>query len=391
MGNNLYAASRQWAERPADERFESLQELYDATRRHFETSGEAKGVQLRALKVEPTGDNDLRLVGPTGANAAFTDYSFRQLCGRIQTPSKYLATLPSDLAAKCVQHGIDRLPGDAETNLFFHQNGGLVFRGMNSDMYQRIWNWEVAEFCQTLQSLDSNWRVPPARPAGKAGERVRIATEADVLDMNSNFGLSVKVGDAIAPAGLYASAHDVFVFMVNQDRRVEVGNGEVLNRGFFISGSEVAGVSTHKITMFLYDNVCGNHIVWGAQDVVEVSFRHVGMNMRALVAEAYAKMRTLADADTADDNARVQAARTLQLEATKDKVIDLVFHKGLFTRKQAELVYAKAEEFESVHGDPRTAWGLAAGATRLSQDTPYTDVRNDLDRAAGKLLQLVEV
>ena len=53
MGMNLYAANDQWASRPADERFETLENLCDATRSHAAT---AKTVTYptSALEVVPT-------------------------------------------------------------------------------------------------------------------------------------------------------------------------------------------------------------------------------------------------------------------------------------------------------------------------------------------------
>ena len=38
--------------------------------------------------------------------------------------------------------------------------------------------------------------------------------------------------------------------------------------------------------------------------------------------------------------------------------------------------------------DPRTAWGMAQGATRLSQQEINADHRVALDRAAGKVLEV---
>lgn len=386
MSSNLYQASRQWASRPADERFFSLEEMFQVTRGQYESSCEAKGVQLRALAVHPTGDDDLVVSGPSGATAKFTDHSFRQLCSTVSAPARYLAKLPAELAARCMNEGLNRLDGDMTSNLFFHQNGSLVFRGMNSDVYQRVWNFEVAEFCLALREMDPAWRVPPARPAGIIGERTRVATEADVLN-DPQFSLSVQVGDLIAPAGLYASSHDVFVFMVNIERTLRSG-GETLSRGFFISGSEVAGVTTHKVTTFLYDHVCGNHIVWGAQDVYEVAFRHVGRTLRAKVAEAYSRMRAISEGSAQADEARLQAARDFRLADDKDGVIDLVFERGIFTRRDAEAAFTLAEEYSDIHGDPCSAWGFASGATRLSQQTQFTDRRHELDRAAGRVLSI---
>ena len=50
--------------------------------------------------------------------------------------------------------------------------------------------------------------------------------------------------------------------------------------------------------------------------------------------------------------------------------------------------YELAIEHETTDGDPRTAWGMANGLTRLSQSLPYADERVALDRAAGKVLEM---
>jgi hypothetical protein len=39
-------------------------------------------------------------------------------------------------------------------------------------------------------------------------------------------------------------------------------------------------------------------------------------------------------------------------------------------------------------GDPNTVWGMVQGVTRYSQSLPHADKRTELDRAAGKLMQI---
>ena len=73
-------------------------------------------------------------------------------------------------------------------------------------------------------------------------------------------------------AGLYASDRDVFMFLIDEDHPIEVRN-ERLSRGLFIWNSEV-GKSSFGLTTFLYRYVCGNHIVWGAENVKEIRIRH---------------------------------------------------------------------------------------------------------------------
>lgn len=38
--------------------------------------------------------------------------------------------------------------------------------------------------------------------------------------------------------------------------------------------------------------------------------------------------------------------------------------------------------------DPRTQYGIVQGLTRYSQTIPFADKRQDIDRAAGRILEL---
>lgn len=131
-------------------------------------------------------------------------------------------------------------------NALFHSNGNFVCRAFTSDDYARIWNYELIGRLRDV--MGDGWRVPPARPAFINQPGARPATEADVLARKTTGGgLTINMGDMIAPAGLYASDHDCFIFMVNEEQRIDDGSDGGLSRGFFISHSEV-GASALKVT-----------------------------------------------------------------------------------------------------------------------------------------------
>ena len=126
---------------------------------------------------------------------------------------------------------------DAVVNLLFHLNGGYVLRALTSDKYERIWNYEVAQRLLWLES--DGWE--PAMPD--------IRAELDP--------------DGPRPS-LYASDHDLFAFIRHTARTInEPGNPDGLQRGLIAENSEV-GASALKLTRFLYREMCGNHIIWGA-------------------------------------------------------------------------------------------------------------------------------
>lgn len=227
--------------------------------------------------------------------------------------------------------------------------------------------------------------TPPARPSNQEGVPTRIATDADVLKYSSHTGLGVKAGDTISPAGLYASDHDCFIFQVNENRAIDGGNGETLYRGVFWSNSEV-GSARFKATMFLYETICGNHIVWGAKKVAEVSIVHKG-NARRMFAQAMATITDRMDKSATEDQARIVSAKQKLLGESKEEVVTFVYGKSLgLSRSECENAYVLADRYSDVHGDPNTAWGFSSGVTRLSQQK-YADQRDRMDRAAGKVLE----
>lgn len=388
----LFKASNQWSQRPADERFWTLEEMIAACRHYREIAVEAS-VPYRDLRVEADG-GDVRLVGKKGIPAKLTHWSFGQICQRASAPAGYLRDLPATLAVQNINHGLAKLgkaEGDEAAKLMFHRNGEMLLRCAMTPTYSRIWNHEILE--RLARALPKGWQVPPARPAGIDGERVRVATDADVLRLKKG-GLSINVGDKIAPAGLYASDHDCFVFMVNEDAAIDDGNGHGLGRGFFLWNSEV-GASSFGVTTFLYDAVCGNHIVWGARDVAELRVRHVGKADDKAFRGLSAELVRYADESASDMEAQIVAARRFELGATKDEVIDAVL--GLAAKKKIQgLTRTVVDESYDLaaasprYGSPRAIWGMVNGITEASQKTAHADARVKLDRAAGKLLEVVE-
>lgn len=221
----LLKAARQWQERPDDERFETLSDLYAATKGYADTAHtyESPGADLRAVNFK----GDVYLAAKDQKRAVLSNWAFSQLCTRAGAPSTYLRELPSELAAQLINHGLDASTSDSLVMTHATEGGGMIARSITSDGYCRIWNHEVVA---PLLQLSDDWRVPPARPARPGQRGVRLATAADVVRAAPH-GLGVSVGDPIAPAGLYASDHDCFVFLVNENHVIQDGSPTGLCRG----------------------------------------------------------------------------------------------------------------------------------------------------------------
>jgi len=381
----LFKAMNQWMTRPTDERFWTLGDAHDQCKAYADKSS-VVNLPYSQLRVEARPDG-MTLVDRQGLPPAeISHYAFGQLCQRANPspPAGFLRQLPSTLAAQNLNYGLKSRGEDDNANLLLQQvNGGHLLRASMSDMYSRLWNFKIFD---RLLELPSGWRVPPARP-GVADPRARPATAEDILQGSGM--LSIQVGDMIAPSGIYASDHDMFVFMVNEDRQIEEG----LSRGFFLWNSEV-GDTSFGFCSFLYNHVCGNHIVWGASGVVEVRVRHVGKVAQRAFRDLTVEMRKYADSSVSDEQYTIAEAKKLELGASKDQVVAALL--GIAGKKKIiglnrstlENSYDTADMYQDRYGAPNTMWAMVNGLTQHSQETPYADERNRIDRAAGKLLAI---
>lgn len=389
----LFKAARQWSSRPADERFWTLRDMHAACISYYREARESV-VPYADLRVQAE-DGEVLLVGKANIPARLTNYAFAQLSARVGAPPSYLTELPATLAAQNLNHGlaVRAANGDKDkAKLLVHANGSILARCLVSEKYQRIWNFEIAARLADLEQ--DGWRAPPARPFPNCPEHmIRTATEADV-SRSLKSGLSVKVGDKIGPAGLYASDRDMFVFLVNEGNPLTnpADPATPLNRGFFCWNSEV-GDASFGIMSFLYDAVCGNHIVWGAREVEEIRIRHLGSARDKAFSQIAVGLKAYADASTSEDQAKIKAAQDFQIAAKKEDVIEAVIafaskrRINVLSRKVVDAAFEVAANTPRF-GSPTSPWGLSQGLTVLSQDKAHADARVDLDRAAGKLLEI---
>lgn len=370
---DLMAASHQWATRPADERFETLDALYKHCADAY-AAAQTANVVVKETTAEVEG-NDI-VLATTAGKMRFNNWSFNQMSTRLGAPGSYLSTLPAELAVQNLNYNITQ--SDGVISQLYFDSKTLTARAFTSPTYARVPNYEVVK---RIQELPGNWVVPPARPAMEGQPGTRIATEEDC-----KCSTLIKPGDTIAPAGLYGSDRDMFVFMVDPGNRIDDGTEEGLSRGFFIRNSEV-GDRSLSIVKFRYRYTCGNHIVWGAEQVEKVKHKHYG-NINDRYFASMALLKAYAEESAEKDIAMIKSAKAKELGASRDEVVDFVFGKKWLGRKMAESAFTAAEEHSDVDGSPRSLWGFSQGITRISQKSPYANERAELDAASGKVLAL---
>jgi hypothetical protein len=395
--NYTMRASHEWATRPPDQRFWSVSDGWEAANRHYQQRVEVIK-PLRQLAVIDSG-GDLMLYGGKEP-ARFTNYSFdqfTQLAG-VGRHKELFTRTPAHIVAPVLNHHMavaaDR-DGDRKLNLLLFRNGDLSLRAATSERYSRIWNHQVFEW---LMDLGDDWTPPPAfatstldQKSGKlvAPQDTRLATAEDVAKWSRiGVGRNISVGTEIAPAGVYCSDRDMFTFLINVNRTIDpkTGGGEPMSRGFFVKNSEV-GDARLSITMFYFSYICGNHIVWGSRLVGEVSVVHVGEAYRKFSDGRRAVIEAVEDSER-NDVARISAAKGLLLGANEGELVEFFTKEEILSAKQTKEVYAMAVKHSDDHGDPRSAWGMAAGMTRVSQQTAFANERNQMDRAAAMVLDV---
>ena len=430
-------ASTEWASRPDDQRFWDLAEMNAVMGQH-RRSTDIVNLDLKELRLETatvSGKETVVARVPGERHLVHLNYwPMDQLCKTVKAPASFLRTLPAERAADTLNFRIKQFADNAaELNLteeddefrpsqvmIRKESDGLHAIGLTSQRYGRIWNHKITE---NLMSIGGGWKVPPARPPLGDGvdksklldgnnlmwdpkvanswsaeqllsrPRLRTASAHDVEGINpGGLGIPVKVGDVIAPAGLYGTHSEMFVLMVDPSRRIEEGG---LARGFILKNSEV-GNGSFVLWAFYLEGVCGNHCLWGLKEMLEIRVVHLGDKAEVRAFDRMGqRLKLYADSDTSREETVFANAAKMILGKDRDEVVDTVFSKKILTRSFAEVAYDTAVESREIgmmNFEPNSVRGMVFGATRASQThTKWVDSRVTLDRAAGKLLQLADV
>jgi hypothetical protein len=360
----LTQASRQWASRPSDERFVSLTEL-DAHCQNVRTNSRARVVPNRALRAEPTPDNSgLVVVGPNGSPVSPTHWAFGQLAQRADAPAGYLRDLPSPLAADCINYGLMRRDVEEMGVLLNKGSDSYQLTAVTGPNYGRVWNSTITRALVDRfgDGITGDFRVP-----GEFGRAVTVTKENTTL---------------------FASDRDMFVFLADEKNRIEIpdrrdGQPGTLARGFFVWNSEV-GAGTLGIATFLFDYVCCNRMVWGARQYGEIRVRHTaGAPMRWLE-DVTPAIERYANSSTHSITHAIEQARLAKIGNGSDDVREFLAKR--FNRSQAGAMMAAHMSDE---GRPiETLWDATVGATAYARGLQYQDARVDIEREAGKILDL---
>src|SRR5688500_13320413 len=119
---SIYEPSTQWANRPADERFPSLEAAYDRARHDRSISKEIPGVRYGTIRAVSDGD-EVYLNGQR-ERARLSFGAMRNLSQQLSSPHGFLATLSSDLVAEILNYKLDGMDPNEQVKLYVMQQPG---------------------------------------------------------------------------------------------------------------------------------------------------------------------------------------------------------------------------------------------------------------------------
>jgi hypothetical protein len=357
----LMQVNRQWSSRPADQRFTSLTELNDFVQ-NVKANSRGKCLSSRAISFQPVeGSNEeLVCVGPNGGPVALTHWSFGQACQRANAPAGYLRELPAPMTADCLNYGLHISRDVEDLGVLLYKNGGPAeLRAVTGPNYGRIWNATITQSLVNRfgDGLTGQFRIP-----GEFGKQVLITKDNTTL---------------------YASDRDMFVFLADEQNRIEVpnrrdGQAGQMARGFFVWNSEV-GAATLGISTFLFDYVCCNRIVWGATEYKEVRIRHTSGAPDRWLEEVSPAIEAYSNSSANNVVKAIEDARAARLTNVDD------FLSKRFSRSQVSAI--KAAHMDDEQRPIETVWDATVGATAYARGLSYQDQRVAIEREAGKMME----
>jgi hypothetical protein len=344
MSTVLTAAHSELFRRPSEQQFSSFEELRTAAAEQRKRCHEVE-CRERDILFGETGDVYL------GEHAVIpTHFSMGQLAVQARVPMGLLERLKPETRASVMNQCF---PRDRK-----HKSGlvdGDSLRAITSDRYERVWDDE-------LYDVLDRWLVPsgfiPAVPT-------------------FNKGLAQDTKPA-----LFRSDRDSFAFFYSTEDPHDAFGG--LRKGVVVFNSEV-GAKSLGYSTFIFREVCGNFLIWGAEGVTERKQRHTA-TVRDLFNEFDRELRTISNQVSPLEYATIaRAARTPFVESGRPEDAAKRLNKEFGISRDLVPEVIEAVSLPENPGD-LSVWGVVNGLTSVAKLEPYAEGRVALAASAGELL-----
>lgn len=365
--------SDQWAKRPNDERFLSIDELWSHLQgRNMQRAEKVHAIQPGDISFDGVGGKSIKLRGKHLSN-----WSFGQLAQRAGAPASYLRTLQPNTVVRCLAEGLTNEEND--TNKFYYSADQI--HAITSPSYGRILDSDVVTAIRRVAGNginDTRWKIP-----GTMDWRTMIYDPETPVTKETTT--------------LFASDRDVWCFLVDDRNPIQVGtrNGEpdYLFRGFYCWNSEV-GASTAGVATFYLRSLCCNRIMWGVEQFSEVRVKHTRFAPDRLARQLTPTLQAFGNASTGLITDGVQRAREARIGDTPDEAVEFLRKLGLSAKRAGDVLRVAAnEEYGDAVWSPRapvSIWDAAQGITAVARSIPHQDERVGLEAVGKKLLDKVK-
>ncbi|AZO71377.1 DUF932 domain-containing protein [Mesorhizobium sp. M1D.F.Ca.ET.043.01.1.1] len=371
-GERIGRVSSEWFSRPADERYLSLSELFEAVQLRTERS-RTRTVESAAIRIEASREDAERLTMVLPGSeipVTPTHWSFGQLASLVGAPAAYLRQLPAPLAGINLQYGLTSHRAEQVKTLEI-ENGRIELRAVTGPDYGRIFDHELVAAVQRIAGNgtgDTRWKVP------------------GVLDWSSGV-YNPRVDITKDTTTLYASDRDVFLFLVDDLNPIEAGrlpdgSPDLYFRGFYCWNSEV-GAKTLGIASFYLRAVCQNRNLWGVEDFEEITIRHSKYAAPRFAHEAAPALTRFANSSPMHFVNGIKAARERIVARTDEDRNEFLRKRGFSKAETGKIIETVLTEEGR---KPESVFDFVQGITAVARDKMHQDARLDLEARAKKLL-----
>ncbi|MDG3443707.1 DUF932 domain-containing protein [Nitrospirillum amazonense] len=375
QGKRDGAVSSQWFSRPSDQRYLSLDALYNTVLMRSQFSKQ-RTMETRDIRVNAGRENaeKMTLILPGDEEVRPNHWSFGQLASLIGAPAGYLRNLPAFLAGINMQHGLINHRAEM-IKTYATGNGAMELRAATSPEYGRIYDHELVKAIMTFAGNgagDSRWRVP--------GQ-----IDWSTLIYRPHCGEITK-----ETTTLYLSDRDVFIFLVDDLNPIEAGTlpdgqPDIYFRGFYAWNSEV-GKTTMGIRTFYLRGVCQNRNLWGVEGVQELTIRHSKHAASRFMFEAAPALSEFANSSPKGFIDGINAAKAQIVAKDEDDRLNFLKRNG-FSKKAAKSILdtVLAEEGH----EASSVYDFVQGITAVARGDGHQDQRIELEEKAASMMRRV--
>lgn len=343
---NLTRANQELFRRQPDERFSSLDQLYQHCYGQHQASTDRWHLPgaLRAVAGHDpdTGAGRLELQTQEADSLLLNDWSFTQLCTLARVSKDTLNKLSPETASRVFQ---ETLPGGTKPLQVYTQ--GDLARSIHGASYTRLHHVDLLNI---LREFATDFQPPQEAEGGGSG--------------------------------LYCGEQDLFCFVIDPTGWVET-DGQAFAPGLFLWNSEV-GKRSLGVQTFWWQAVCKNHIVWDAIEVVEFTRKHT-----AHVHDSLSQVRHIIEALVAKRDQRrdgfvqvIRNAMRTHLGSDSEEVLKVLARHGI-----AKSLAKEAVETAQQQG-LLTIFAVVDALTRMAGRLQYAGDRTEADEKASSLLAL---